>query len=100
MTRPGHSPRMRPGRVAPWPGTPLLPTNGRSGCRCLHSDHIEVCEYVHGDLTITTWPDVDTATAHVDGLAAAWWEGTGRRPADRCPMDRARFHPARSMRTG
>jgi hypothetical protein len=48
--------------------------------RCLHTGQVEVCEYVHGDLTITTWPNVDTG--HVDGLAAAWWERTDRGPVD------------------
>jgi hypothetical protein len=43
---------------------------------------VEVCEYVDGEWMITTWPDVDTATAHVDGLAAHWWERTGRGPTD------------------
>jgi len=54
-----------------------------------------VCECVHGDLTITTWPDVDTVTAHVDGLAAAWWERTGRRPADPADGRGPQRRPAR-----
>jgi len=50
--------------------------------RCVHSGQVEVCEYVQGDLTITTWPDVDAATGHVNGLAQAWWDRTGRGPTD------------------
>jgi hypothetical protein len=47
-----------------------------------HTGKVEVCEYVEGDWMITTWPDVDTATGHVDGLAQVWWDRTGRGPAD------------------
>ena len=50
--------------------------------RCLHSPQVEVCEYLQGELTITTWPDEDTATGHVNGLAQAWWERTGCGPTD------------------
>lgn len=53
--------------------------------RCIHSGQFEVCEYVRGDVTITTWPDMDVAERQIDALAAIWWQRTARgptRPAD------------------
>jgi len=49
--------------------------------RCIHSGQVEVCEFVRGDVTITTWPDMDVAERHIDSLAAIWWQRTARGPA-------------------